>query len=153
MQSSNHLPPKILVLFDGQCNFCRTQIGWLQWLDKWSQLEFLSLHDPSVAARAPNLTFEQLMEQMWVVTPEGSQFGGADAVRYLSRKLPFLFPLAPVLHFPFSMPLWRACYRCIARYRYYLAGKNCENGTCSLHFHHHGSETRPQSTSNSQHSK
>jgi predicted DCC family thiol-disulfide oxidoreductase YuxK len=92
------------------------------------------LHDPSVAVDYPDLSYEMLMEQMWVVAPDSRRFGGADALRYLSRRLPLLWPIAPVLHIPFSMPLWRWLYRQIAKRRYRIAGKNCdEGGSCSLH--------------------
>jgi predicted DCC family thiol-disulfide oxidoreductase YuxK len=126
--------PKDVVLYDGQCNFCRSQINILRRLDSGKRLEFVSLHDPRVATSYPSLSFEQLMEEMWIVTALGKQHGGAYAVRYLSRKLPILWPIAPLLHFPFSMPVWSFLYRQIAKYRYRIAGRDCdEGGTCSLH--------------------
>ena len=124
-----------MVIWDGQCNFCRSQVNRLRWLDS-NRLAYLSLHDPRVADLAPGLTFDELMEQMWVITPSGDQYGGADAGRYLSRKLPMLWWLMPLLHIPFSMPLWRAIYRRVARSRYRLAGKNCDSkGACDIHLH------------------
>ena len=121
------------VIYDGQCNFCISQISNLKRLDLWRTLQFVSLHDPLVASACPDLSYEQLMEEMWVVTPEGSKFGGADALRCLSRKLPLLWPLAPLLHIPASRPLWAWMYRKVAQRRYAIAGKNCSEGTCSLH--------------------
>jgi predicted DCC family thiol-disulfide oxidoreductase YuxK len=49
--------------------------------------------------------------------------------------LPLLWPLAPLLHIPLSMPLWRWLYRFIARNRYRIAGKRtqCDDNACSLH--------------------
>ncbi|AMV33433.1 hypothetical protein VN12_15005 [Pirellula sp. SH-Sr6A] len=128
------LPASDVVLFDGQCNFCRRQTDHLRRFDGKNRLRFVSLHDPCVAVDYPDLTHEMLMEQMWVVAPDGRRFGGADALRYLSRRLPLLWPIAPILHLPFSMPVWRWLYRQIAKRRYRIAGKNCdEGGTCSLH--------------------
>lgn len=125
---------KDVVLYDGQCNFCRSQINILRRLDNGRRLEFVSLHDPRVATNYPSLSFEQLMEQMWIATTQGDLVGGAYAVRYLSRRLPILWPMAPVLHLPFSMPLWSFLYRQVAKRRYRLAGRDCdEGGTCSLH--------------------
>lgn len=132
--ASNSLA-KDVVLFDGECRFCRSQIAILRWLDWFKRLEFVSLHDSSVISRFPDLSYDQLMEQMWVVTPEGEQFGGANAVRYLTRSLPSLYLLAPLLHIPGSLPVWSFLYRCVARLRYRIAGKSsCENGTCEVHF-------------------
>jgi hypothetical protein len=39
---------------------------------------------------------------------------GADAIRYLARRLPALWPLLPVLRLPGSMPAWRWLYRKLA---------------------------------------
>lgn len=122
------------LIFDGECRFCRSQIAILKRLDIGKQLDFISLHDPQVALLVPDLTYEQLMEQMWLVTRDEQRFGGADAVRYLSRHLPLLFPLMPFLHIPFSAPLWHGLYKLIARFRYRIAGRSCEGGTCEIHF-------------------
>lgn len=125
---------KDVVLFDGQCNFCKSQIGILRRLDGRERLSFVSLHDPEVAVRFPDLSYDQMMEQMWIVSPQGNKYPGAYAVRYLTRRLPILWPVAPILHIPFSMGLWQFLYRMVARYRYKIAGRNCEpDGTCSLH--------------------
>ena len=124
---------KDTIIYDGDCRFCTSQIGILRRLDWGKRLGFISLHEPSVSVRFPDLSYEQMMEQMWVISTDGKRFGGADAVRYLSRKLPSLYLLAPVLHFPGTMPIWRACYRWIARWRYRIAGRNCSEGTCKLH--------------------
>ncbi len=125
---------KDVVLYDGQCNFCRSQINILRRLDGRNRLKFVSLHNPEVAINYPNLTFEQLMAQIWIITPDGAQYGGASALKYLSVRLPMLWPIAPVMHIPFSMPLWSFLYRQVAKYRYKIAGRDCdEGGTCSLH--------------------
>ena len=105
----------------------------LRRLDWSRRLSFLDLHDPRVAKRYPDLSYDQLMAEMWVVTSQGTRYGGADALRYLSRRLPTLWPIAPIMHVPFSRWFWRWAYRWVAHRRYLLAGKNCEGGTCSLH--------------------
>jgi predicted DCC family thiol-disulfide oxidoreductase YuxK len=125
--------PQDVVLFDGQCNFCRQQISHLRRLDGRNRLRYVSLHDPWVAKTFPDLSYEQLMEQMWVIAPDGARYGGAGALKYLSRRLPILWPLAPALHFPGTLPLWNWLYRQVAKRRYRIAGRQCEDGSCSLH--------------------
>lgn len=122
-----------VVLYDGECNFCTSQIAHLRRLDPSGRLSFVSLHDPQVAVNYPDLSFEQLMEQMWVIDPRGGRHGGAYALRYLSRVLPPLWPLAPLLHIPGLMHAWSWIYRQVARRRYRIAGRKCDQGTCSLH--------------------
>jgi len=126
-------PDAAVVVWDGKCNFCRTQVERLRAFDNGGRLTYISLHDPRVAERFPELSYEQLMEQMWVVTPHHQRFGGADAVRFLSRHLPRLWWTAPVMHLPFAMPLWRYLYKMLANRRYRLAGESCDGGTCNLH--------------------
>jgi predicted DCC family thiol-disulfide oxidoreductase YuxK len=73
------------------------------------------------------------MEQMYVVDQHDRRHGGADAVRYLSRRLPLLWPLVPLLHLPGTARLWRWMYRQVASRRYRLAGRSCDGDTCSVH--------------------
>jgi predicted DCC family thiol-disulfide oxidoreductase YuxK len=126
-----------VVIFDGQCKFCLSQVTRLARLDVRKSLAFVSLHDPVVAERYPDLSHEQLMEQMYVVARgTGGRHGGVDAFRFLTRKMPLLWPLAPLLHIPFSLPLWRWGYRQVAmrRYRWGKVGSACENDACQIHF-------------------
>ena len=123
-----------VVIYDGQCNFCRSQVSKLRRLDCCgNRLSFLSLHDTRVAQRYPDLQHDDLMEQMYVIDPHDRRHGGADAVRYLSRRLPLLWPLVPLLHLPGTARLWRWMYRQVASRRYRLAGRSCEDDTCSVH--------------------
>ena len=123
-----------VVIYDGECNFCRQQVTNLRRLDCCgNRLSFISLHDPRVAQRYPDLSPEALMEQMYVIDRSGRRHGGADAVRYLSRRLPLLWVAAPILHIPGTARLWRWMYRQVAKRRYKLAGKNCENDVCRVH--------------------
>lgn len=127
-------PDRDVVIWDGKCNFCRSQVARLRAFDCRDQLSYVSLHDSRVPQRYPDLSQQQLMEQLWLVTNDGQRLGGADAGRYLSRKLALLWWLAPLLHFPFSMPLWRYLYAKIAQRRYRIAGETCDpDGTCHLH--------------------
>lgn len=123
-----------VVIFDGQCNFCRSQVKKLRWMDfRGDRLSFISLHDPRVGERYPNLEHDDLMAQMYVVDTGGDAYGGADAVRYLSRRLPILWPAMPVLHLPGTAGLWRWLYQQVAKRRYKLAGKSCDGDACSIH--------------------
>jgi predicted DCC family thiol-disulfide oxidoreductase YuxK len=129
-------PEADVVIFDGQCNFCRGQVERLNRWDTRGRLAFISLHDPEVSQRWPDLTHDMLMEQMYVVDRRGRRYGGAAAFRYLTRRLPLLWPLAPVLHLPLTLPLWQWGYRQVARRRYKLMGKaqECDSGACEIHF-------------------
>lgn len=126
-------PDKAIVLYDGHCNFCIGQVENLKRLDFTHRLQPVSLHEPIVSEHFPDLTHDQLMEQMWVIAPSGKRYAGAYSLRYLSRIMPMLWPIAPALHIPGLMPLWSFFYKAVAKRRYQIAGRNCPDGTCSIH--------------------
>lgn len=134
-------PDADLVIYDGQCQFCRAQVERLarfdalgRWFGGAGRLSYISLHDPRVRERFPDLTHDMLMEQMYVVDGQGRRHGGADAVRYLSRRLRVLWPLAPILHVPLSAYLWRWLYGQVARQRYRWNKPDCTGDSCKIHF-------------------
>lgn len=124
-------PTRDTVLYDGRCRFCRSQIALLRWLSLSRRPDFISLHDPIVAERFPELSHEDLLRQMYVIDPHGEAHGGAEAVRYLSRRLPLLWPLAALLHIPGSLPVWKRLYAFVARHRLSIAG-SCDDGSCRV---------------------
>src|SRR5688572_16787389 len=103
-------PDADVVIYDGHCRICTGQIRRLARWDGGGRLAYLSLHDPEVAARYPDLTYDLLMQAMVVVDRSGRRHIGAAAIRYLSRRLPKLWWLAPILSFPGTLPLWQWCY-------------------------------------------
>ena len=123
-----------VVIYDGHCNFCRSQINTLHRFDCCGhRLAYLSLHDPRTSRRYPDLTHEMLKEQMYVIDRQGQRHEGSNAVRYLTRRLPTLWIAAPLLHLPGSARLWRWMYQQVAKRRYKLAGKSCDSDSCSVH--------------------
>jgi len=130
-------PDADIVIYDGKCVFCLGQVRNLKKFDGKGRLAFMSLHDPTVADRYPDLTYDQMMEQMYVVSQSGEKYGGAEAIRYLSCRLPRLWLAAPFMHIPFSLPLWQWGYHQVAKRRYKIANRNgddCDGGTCAVHF-------------------
>ena len=128
-------PGADVLIYDGHCGICTSQVARLARWDSRSSLAFVSLHDPLVSQRYPDLSHEQLMQNMYVVDRHGSRHRGAAAFRYLSRQIPRLWWLAPFLHLPGCMPLWQWMYRQVADRRYALsdAAAACDGGSCSLH--------------------
>ncbi|MEM9351407.1 MAG: DUF393 domain-containing protein [Planctomycetota bacterium] len=125
-------PETDVVVYDGDCGFCRAQVDRLLWWDCQGKLSYLSLHDPEVARRWPDLSRDRLMEGMCVVDTSGGRHWGPEAVRYLTSRLRRLWWATPLTYFPGSMLLMRPAYRWIARNRYWLSGATCETDACSL---------------------
>jgi predicted DCC family thiol-disulfide oxidoreductase YuxK len=140
-------PRSIVVVFDGRCRFCTQQVRWLHRLDFARRISFISLHDPWVARWWPPLTYDLLMQQIYVIPPHPDRpddlparqtwYPGARGARYLAWRLPLLWPVALLLSLPGTLPLWQMIYRWIARqrYRFGTLGPACDpDGTCDLHF-------------------
>jgi predicted DCC family thiol-disulfide oxidoreductase YuxK len=137
LPSPRENPQADIVIYDGHCRFCRAQVERLaRWDRGGKRLAFLSLHDPEVKKRFPDLSYDQLMEEMYVVDQRGRRHAGAAAFRYLTTRLPRLYVLAPLLHLPFTLPLWRWGYRQVAkrRYRFGKTADACDDGSCRVHF-------------------
>jgi len=127
-------PDADVVIFDGHCRICTAQVRRLVWWDCQHRLAYLSLHDPEVARRYPDLTHDALMEEIYIIDKRGTRHRGAGAIRYLSRRLRRLWWLAPVLHIPGSLPLWQWLYRQVAKRRYHFGRTDdCDSGSCHLH--------------------
>ena len=131
---SKAYPQADLVLFDGQCQFCHRQVDRLASYDRRGRIAFVSLHDPRVRQWFPDLEHDELMKHMYLVDRAGKRYVGAEAFRYLTRKLPRLWPLAPLLHIPGSLRLWQWLYHQVARRRYAISGTACDAGTCDVRF-------------------
>jgi predicted DCC family thiol-disulfide oxidoreductase YuxK len=120
-------PDADVVVYDGQCPFCRRQVERLIWWDCQKRLAYLSLDDDQVATRYPDLKTDALLAQMHIITSEGRVVAGAAAFRYLTRRLRRLWWLMPLLHIPFSLPFWQWGYDVIAKHR-----RRCTTERCDL---------------------
>ncbi len=131
LPSPKQLPDADVVIYDGNCRICTSQVSKLPWWDCQQKLAYLSLHDREVAQRWPDLSHERLMNEMCIVDTKGRQHWGPEAIRYLTLRLRRLWWAMPLLYFPGSMFFWRPLYRWIARNRYRLSGTDhCDTDTC-----------------------
>ncbi len=105
MKSGIHVatpPPKPLMVFDGDCNFCGL------WVRRWRQLtgdvvDYLPSQDPQIAARFPEIPREQFQASVQLIETGGEVFSGAEAVfRALAKNPNVEWPL----HFYESSPLF-----------------------------------------------
>jgi predicted DCC family thiol-disulfide oxidoreductase YuxK len=70
----------ITVIFDGDCEFCRQSVTWIQ-----RKLVVKALAFQTADLETFNLTKEQCAKQVYVIT-DSEVYGGADAIRYLLKK-------------------------------------------------------------------
>lgn len=127
-------PDANVIIFDGECRFCRKQVSRIAGWDRKGILSYISLHDPEVKLRWPDLTYDQLMKEMYLIDSDGKRFAGAYVFRWLSCRLPILWPLCPLMNIPGSMAIWKFAYSLVAKMRYRWGRiEACDEGTCKLH--------------------
>lgn len=76
---------KIAVLYDGECPMCTSGAEKIRRFDNAGVVETISLHDPSVAERFPNLDPHQLLQELHVVDERGQVYRGARALNEILR--------------------------------------------------------------------
>jgi predicted DCC family thiol-disulfide oxidoreductase YuxK len=108
-------PHKPILIFDGDCGFCR------MWIDRWKALTGESIdYAPyqKVAGDFPEIPVESFRKAVQFVEPDGHVSSGADAVfRSLSRVQGKGWLLKLYHGFPMFAALSNLSYRAIARHR------------------------------------
>jgi predicted DCC family thiol-disulfide oxidoreductase YuxK len=107
------------VVYDGLCPLCIRSAVILDYLDLRRQLRFVDLeHEWATAvAIAPTLTAERARAAIHLVSPDGQVYSGFTAFRALSRQLPLLWPVLPLLYAPLSGRVGPRLYRLVAASR------------------------------------
>ncbi len=108
-------PARPLVVFDGDCGFCRF------WIARWKsvtgdRLDYAPYQE--VAARLPEIPVEEFRRAVAIVLPTGEAFSGADAVVRALAHVPgrglwrWIYERVPG-----ARPVANAAYRAIADHR------------------------------------
>src|SRR5262249_27847832 len=120
------------VLFDGDCAFCRQSVALVKRLDWLARLTYVNIRDSSdPLLREPVLTNAPLVEEMHVLTPDGTRLHhGFGAVRWLAWRLPLLWLIAPFVYIPGVPAIGQKVYLWIARNRFRIVP--CHGGVCTI---------------------
>ena len=127
-------PKKNVLIYDGHCPFCTAQVERLKSLAGGS-VTAESFQEQGVLERFPQLTYDDCMKEIKLVTPEGEVLGGAHAIFHTLSLNPFLLPLRWIYPIPLLRQILDFGYRFVARNRYKIRGHECPSGTCSVHDH------------------
>lgn len=137
--ASGEPPSKPVVLYDGHCRFCSAQMENLQRLARADAIDPVDFQQPEVLTRFEGLTYEECMEAMHLVMPDGRIFRGMEAAARAVMTRPLLGLIAWLYYLPGLRQLLDATYRWVAARRYRIAGRTlaeqgCDGGTCAVHF-------------------
>jgi len=80
-------PPKPLMIFDGDCNFCTL------WIRRWQQMtgdavDYLPSQGPQIVTQFPEIPRERFETAVQLIEPDGTVFSGAEAVFRVLAKNP-----------------------------------------------------------------
>ncbi len=115
-----------VLLYDGDCGFCRT---WIRRLERWDvhqQIQCLPSNERSTIPDLPPLSDEALNRAMHLITPDGQIFAGGCA---LPEMLPYLRGgrwLRPVFAIPGIQAVTNRVYVWVAEHRHGLGSGSCE---------------------------
>lgn len=113
------------VLFDGSCGFCR------RWVTYWSDtlrkrgFEIAPLQEAWVRQRLAPADEGDLLRDLRVLLESGQQLRGADAYRYVMRRIWWAYPLYLASTLPLLRSLFDWAYRAFADNRYHFS-RSCD---------------------------
>jgi predicted DCC family thiol-disulfide oxidoreductase YuxK len=111
------------LLFDDSCGVCRTWINRVQGIVRRRGFEIAPLQADWVA-RQLDLAPEQRLHDFRLLLPSGQQKVGADAYRYVMRRIWWAYPLYLMSIMPIGRGIFDWSYRTFARNRHKIS-KTC----------------------------
>ncbi len=109
-------PKKPLVIFDGDCGFCR------YWILRWQRLtgdaaDYLPQQEPRIGKEFPELDPSALQESVHFITTDGTVYRGAEAVFRLYASAGRNLPLGLHQKLPGAKAVCEFGYRNVATHR------------------------------------
>ncbi|HTB84795.1 MAG TPA: lipase maturation factor family protein [Candidatus Sulfotelmatobacter sp.] len=124
MKSDLHVaapPPKPLIVFDGDCNFCTL------WIHRWRQItgdtvDYLPSQAAGIGAQFPEIPPGQFQTAIQLIETDGAVYSGAQAVfRVLSKNPGWQWPLAAYELFPGISRITESAYGFVAGHRTFFS--------------------------------
>ncbi len=113
------------LFFDAQCRFCTRIARAIAPILEPRGIALAPLQDPRVGPLL-GLSHENLMREIHLLMSDGQQYGGADAVIALARRIWWARPLVWIAKIPYATKLFRSLYRQAA------ANRNCSAANCPV---------------------
>lgn len=120
-----------VLVYDGDCGFCRRSIRWIQTHDRAERLEYLPRQSADRIARYPQLDATRYQNAIQLVCPDGTIRSGAAATATALTSLPdrrWQY-LGRLLQLPGIRQCARLGYQWIANNRHRFG---CADETCKL---------------------
>jgi predicted DCC family thiol-disulfide oxidoreductase YuxK len=110
-------PGRDVLLYDGRCALCRSQVRRLLRMTRSDAPEARSIHEDEALKPFPGITREACMEALHLVTSDGRVYRGVEAIVMSLRTRPVLYRMARLGLAPGVRSLLEWLYALIARNR------------------------------------
>ena len=115
----NSPPAKPLLVFDGDCNFCR------YWIARWQRItgdriDYLPFQDPAIAERFPEIPRARFDQAVQLIETDGRVYSSAGAV-FRSLAYGRRWPLRAYQRVPGFAPVTEFAYGLVARHRTFFS--------------------------------
>ena len=124
-------PSGAVVVYDGNCPFCRRQVAQIRHRDIWERFEYAAKQSPGLDERFPVLARGEFSTGMRLVMPDGEVCIGADAIYEIASQLPNWRWIAWLYRVPGIHALARLVYAWVAANRTRL-GRSCDDAVCEI---------------------
>lgn len=129
---------KPVVVYDGECRFCRWSVARIQRLDRGGQFEYLPRQAPDAEERFPVLKRSDFNTGLRLVEADPEVVHvGADGVYQIYRRLPPMHRVAWLYRVPVLTWIFRLGYAIVARNRHRFGrvppGMACDD-VCDLSY-------------------
>ena len=113
--------PRAWVLYDGDCSLCRKWVARFESTLTVRGFDLAPLQSAWVT-ECLDLPEHELLSRMRVLTRDGRDYAGADALIYLARHVWWAWPFHAASRLPFAKTVLRRAYDFLAQHRH------CEKG-------------------------
>lgn len=124
---------KLLLLYDGDCPFCRREVEWLKRRDRSGRLAVENIAALGFDPGRYGLTRDEVMGSLHGVLPDGRVVRRLEAVRQAYKAVGLGWLVVPT-RLPIVRGVLDGTYGLFARNRLRLGrlfGRRCESGVCT----------------------
>jgi len=134
--TQTHSNGKSLVVYDGDCAFCRASVEQVRRRDREGIFEYVPRRTEWLDERYPELATQDFNTGMRLIEPDGQIHVGMDAVYRISSQLPIWRWFSWLYRLPVINQVAKRAYAWVAANRMKLSRYCDSDGTCRLDHDH-----------------
>ncbi len=109
------------LIYDDNCHICNLGVEKVKKLDKARLIRLVQLSNPQVPPNIKLPSKEEMQKQMYLFSPDGEVFKGAEAIARMMTIFPDSKIAGKIASFPLFRPIARLIYAVVAKNRMKLS--------------------------------